>query len=224
MPASSDWMATVRQAGPRFVRLVANLQPTFHLRDVTALDRAFIAKHAVSAVLWDVDGTLMPHHDRLVAPGLAATLAELRGRLPQAILSNCGEARFLELGGIFPDLPILKGYQVEGRIVLRRLESGREVWKAGRSTIPRPAGSMAAVKKPSGELIDVSLDELAVDVALRPFALMVGDQHFTDIAGANLAGIRSVKVQTIGPRSFPLPIRCFHLFERALYRVMHHHR
>jgi hypothetical protein len=67
-------MATVRQAGPRFLRLVANLQPTFHLRDITALEGAFIATHAISAVLWDVDGTLMPHHDRLVAPGLAATL------------------------------------------------------------------------------------------------------------------------------------------------------
>jgi predicted HAD superfamily phosphohydrolase YqeG len=219
MPASSDWMATVRQAGPRFLRLLAKLQPTFHLCDITALDRAFIAKYAVSAVLWDVDGTLMPHHHRLVAPALEAALAELQGQLPQAILSNCGEARFLELGGIFPDLPVLKGYQVDGRVVVRRLENGRDLWKAEGSTIPRPAGSVAAVKKPSGELIDVALDELRVDVEQRALALMVGDQHFTDIAGANLAGIRSAKVQTIAPESFPLPIRCFHLFERVVYRI-----
>jgi predicted HAD superfamily phosphohydrolase YqeG len=223
MPAPSDWIATVRQAGPRFLSLLAKLQPTFHLRDITALDRAFIAKHAVSAVLWDVDGTLMPHHHRLVAPGLEATLAELRGHVPQAILSNCGDERFVELGGIFPDLPVLKGYLSEGRILLRRLERGRDLWKAGGSTIPRPAGSITAVKKPSGELIGVALDELAVDVERRALALMVGDQHFTDIAGANLAGIRSAKVQTIAPRSFPVAIRCFQLFERAVYRVIHDH-
>lgn len=163
----------------------------------------------------------MPHHHRLVDPGLGATLAELRGHVPQAILSNCGEARFRELGEIFPNLPILKGYQVEGRLVLRRLESGRELWRAGRSTIPQPGGSVLAVKKPSGELIDSALDELAVDVERRALALMVGDQHCTDIAGANLAGIRSAKVQTIAPGSFPLPIRCFHLFERAVYRLVH---
>ena len=221
LPAPSDWMTTVRQAGPRFLRLVAKLQPTFHLRDITALDRAFMAKHAVSAVLWDVDGTLMPHHDRFMAPALEATLAELRGQVPQAILSNCGEARFLELGGIFPDLPVLKGYQSDGRILLRRLERGRDLWKAGLSTIPRPAGSLTAVKKPSGELIGVALDELAVDLERRARALMVGDQHFTDIAGANLAGIRSAKVQTLAPGSFPLAIRCFHLFERTVYRIVH---
>jgi hypothetical protein len=89
--------------------------------------------------------------------------------------------------------------------VLRRLEKGRELWKNGRSTIPRPAGSMTAVKKPSGELIGIALDELAVDVERRSLSLMVGDQHFTDVAGANLAGIRSAKVQTIAPGSFPLP-------------------
>jgi len=221
MPASSAWITTALQAGPRFLNLLAELKPTFHLPDVTSLDLAFLAKHSVSALLWDVDGTLMPYHDRLVSPELAGALAALRGQVPQAILSNCGDARLLELAAIFDDLPVLKTYAVDGRIVMRRLERGRELWKAGGMHVQRPTGIMAAINKPSAELVRLVLEELEVEAERRPLALMVGDQHLTDVAGANLAGIRSAKVQTIAPRSFPLPIRCFHLFERSMYRVLH---
>ena len=192
----------------------------FHLRDITEIDRDFVARHAISALLWDVDGTLMPHHHRLIAPEMEAILASLQGYLPQAILSNCGETRFLELGQIFTGLPVLKGYRVDGRLVIPRLERGRDLWKMDRSTIPRPAGSMETLRKPSGELLELVLDELELEGDQRQLALMVGDQHLTDVAGANLARIRSAKVATIAPTSFPLPIRCFQLFERGLYRIM----
>ena len=221
MPAPNDWMTTVRQAGPRLLSLLGELKPTFHLQDITLLDRAFLAKHAVSALLWDVDGTLMPHHDRLVAPELEGALAALRGHVPQAILSNCGDARLLELGEIFGEIPVLKAYATDGRTVMRRLERGQELWKAGGVHVQRPTGTMVAIRKPSAELVRLVLEEIEVEVERRPLALMVGDQHFTDVAGANLAGIRSAKVRTLAPRSFPLPIRCFHLFERSIYRVLH---
>ncbi len=124
MPAPNEWMTTARQAAPRLLSLLGELKPTFHLQDITFLDRAFLAKHAVSALLWDVDGTLMPYHDRLVAPELEGALAALRGHVPQAILSNCDDTRLLELGAIFEDIPVLKAYAVDGRIVMRRLERG----------------------------------------------------------------------------------------------------
>jgi predicted HAD superfamily phosphohydrolase YqeG len=48
----------------------------------------------------------------------------------------------------------------------------------------------------------------------------VGDQYLTDIAGANLAGIRSIKVPTIGRRSFPLPVRFLQWSEELLFRTV----
>jgi predicted HAD superfamily phosphohydrolase YqeG len=209
--APPDWMTTTWQVLPRLVRLATRLEPTFHLPDVTALDRPFLERHGVTAVLWDVDGTLMAHHDREVATQLRPAFEALA--LPQAILSNCGEERFVELGTIFPALPVLKAYRTTGgTIVLRSLHRGEERWSGARpATPPRP------LKKPSAELIRLALERLATPAE---GALMVGDQYFTDIAGANLAGIRSVKVPTLLPRSFPWPIRSFQIAERALYRIV----
>jgi hypothetical protein len=69
---------------------------------------------------------------------------------------------------------------------------------------------MAAVKKPSGELIGIALDELAVEVERRALALMVGDQHFTDIAGANWRGFdpprSSRSGRELGERGAPWPV------------------
>jgi predicted HAD superfamily phosphohydrolase YqeG len=224
MAAPSDWLTTTRQALPRFFELVSKLKPTFHLPDITALNRAFVEEHKVAALLWDVDGTLMPHHDMGVASEFQATLKNLEANVPQAILSNCGEDRFHELGRIFPELPVLKAYRMPDRsVVLRALEQGSEQWSAGagqqRRTITRPVETLLPLKKPSAELIQFALDQLGSPPRERVF--MVGDQYFTDIAGANLAGIRSIKVPTFKPKSFPFPVRSFQLLERALYRLMH---
>jgi predicted HAD superfamily phosphohydrolase YqeG len=67
-------------------------------------------------------------------------------------------------------------------------------------------------------LIDAAIDEL--QAAPRSAVFMVGDQYFTDIAGANLAGIASVKVRTVHPESFPIAVRCLQQVERALFRVL----
>ncbi|HEV8124281.1 MAG TPA: HAD hydrolase-like protein [Gemmatimonadales bacterium] len=224
MAAPSDWITTTRQALPRFFKLVSKLKPTFHLPDITAVDQGFVEAHRVAALLWDVDGTLMPHHEMGVATEFQATLKNLEARIPQAILSNCGETRFSELGRIFPELPVLKAYKApNGRVVLRVLERGVERWSesAGkeRVAVEKPSGPLTPLKKPSAELIEFALDQLGAPPRERTF--MVGDQYFTDIAGANLAGIGSIKVPTFKPESFPLPVRSFQLFERAVYRLLH---
>jgi predicted HAD superfamily phosphohydrolase YqeG len=74
------------------------------------------------------------------------------------------------------------------------------------------------VRKPDAALIDAAIDEL--QAAPRSAVFMVGDQYFTDIAGANLAGIASVKVRTVHPESFPIAVRCLQQVERALFRVL----
>ena len=223
MAAPSDWFSTTKQALPQFFRLVSKLKPSFHLPDITALDADFVAAHGIAALLWDVDGTLMPHHDMSVAMEFQATLKNLEATVPQAILSNCGEDRLHELGRIFPELPVLKAYRTSNRTVVRILLRGNEQWSEGtggqRRSIDRPAETLMPLKKPSAELIEFALDQLGVHQRDRVF--MIGDQYFTDIAGANLAGIRSVKVPTFGPRSFPFPIRSFQLIERGIYRLFH---
>jgi predicted HAD superfamily phosphohydrolase YqeG len=224
MAAPDDWFTTTKQALPRFFELVSKLKPTFHLPDITAVDRRFVEDQNVAALLWDVDGTLMPHHDMGVASEFRATLANLESKIPQAILSNCGEIRFHELGRIFPELPVLKAYRgPDGGVVLRILHGGIERWSEGagatRRDVARPEGTLIALKKPSAELIELALEQLGSPPRDRVF--MVGDQYFTDIAGANLAGIGSIKVSTFKPKSFPFALRSFQLFERAVYRLLH---
>ncbi|MEO8199311.1 MAG: HAD hydrolase-like protein [Gemmatimonadota bacterium] len=224
MAAASDWVTTTRQALPRFFELIAKIKPTYHLEDITAIDAGFIDRHDIEALLWDVDGTLMPHHDMGVAAEFQATMKEVEKRtgIRQAILSNCGEVRFAELGRIFPELPVLKAYAApDGRTILRSLEGGVERWheRRGRTEIDVAAfrEKLTPIKKPSGELIEFALEQLGSPRPDRTF--MVGDQYFTDIAGANLAGIRSIKVPTFRPSSFPFAVRSFQILERFLYRL-----
>ncbi|MEO8294434.1 MAG: HAD hydrolase-like protein [Gemmatimonadota bacterium] len=167
----------------------------------------------------------MPHHDMGVAPEFQATLKEIERQtgIRQAILSNCGETRFGELGRIFPELPVLKAYvAADGQTFLRSGHRGVEAWsdRAGGTVddISSYRQHLRPLKKPSAELIEFALHQLGSPP--RDHVFMVGDQYFTDIAGANLAGIRSVKVPTFRPESFPFAVRTFQKLERLIYRVL----
>jgi predicted HAD superfamily phosphohydrolase YqeG len=225
MVAASDWVTTTRQSLPLFFELVSKLQPTHNLPDVRMIDERFIETHRVEALFWDVDGTLMPHHDMGVAPEFQSTLKRLSGRsdLRQVILSNCGETRFGELGQIFPEIPVMKAYtKVGGGAILRWLVEGVEHWSddvPGGDDLRPFKEKLRPIKKPSATLIELALAQIGSPPRDRVF--MVGDQYFTDIAGANLAGIKSIKVPTFQPASFPFPVRSFQLVERLLYRLMY---
>ncbi len=200
------------------------MRPTLSLADITALDDEFLALHDVSALLWDVDGTLMAYHYSGVAPELVAALFNLRGKVPQAILSNAGEARLEELATIFGDLPVLKGYRCEdASLVFRCLCGTDDRWSVNKGSIrvpvPRPGGRLTPLRKPSAELVEAALAELGVARDGRAF--MVGDQYLTDVAGANLAGIGSIKVRTVRPETFPIEIRWLQRVERAVFRLLH---
>jgi predicted HAD superfamily phosphohydrolase YqeG len=45
---------------------------------------------------------------------------------------------------------------------------------------------------------------------------MVGDQYWTDVAGANLGGIRSIRVPPIEPHTFPKTLRVLQAVEQRL--------
>jgi len=224
MPAlRDDWLSTLWQTAPRFLQLAGKLEPTVHVDDVTALDDRFLDEYAVSALLWDVDGTLMSHHGAGVPPRFEAVLVRLRNRIPQAVLSTCGEERFHQLATIFDGIPVFKGYRRDDATRVFRCRRGTvEHWIDGgsgaRSIAVQPAGRLSPVRKPDAGLIDAAVQELRAEP--RSGVFMVGDQYFTDIAGANLAGVRSVKVKTVAPESFPIAVRCLHRFERIIYRVL----
>ena len=224
---SATWMQTARRLLPRLARLSRQIRPTFHLDSVNDLSAGRLREWGVEAILWDVDGTLMAHHARRVDPGLAAGFEDLVGAagLRHAIVSNCQEARFAELGEIFPATPVMLGYETGAGAAFRVRRGPVESWRgpgaeAASSDDGRAPGDLRPIRKPSRRIVRAALEEL--DLADRPeAALMVGDQYFTDIASANLAGVRSVKVPTLHRASFPVPVRVSQRLEAVLYRLKH---
>lgn len=225
------WLRTARRILPRLVRLSGKLRPTFQLPSVAALSPEFLREERVSGVIWDVDGTLMPHHAHGVSPELRETVDRLfrEPGLRHAILSNCEGARLLELGRLFPNVPIIAGYETAHGDRFRVLTGESERWLASGvepsryEEIHRPQIDLLhsrPMRKPSAVLVEAALCALGLE-ARRERVLMVGDQHFTDVASANLAGIRSVKVPTLARGSFPIPVRLSQLAELGLYRILY---
>ncbi|MDE2944671.1 MAG: HAD hydrolase-like protein [Gemmatimonadota bacterium] len=221
----ATWMQTARRLIPRLASMSRRIRPTFHLDSVNGLSPGSLRDLGVEAVLWDVDGTLMAHHAGRVDPALAARFEDLLRApgLRHAIVSNCQEARFAELGEIFPAIPVMLGYETGAGAAFRVRRGPRESWRgpgaaAASSAGDGTPGALRPIRKPSRRLVRAALEELGV--ADRPgAALMVGDQYFTDIASANLAGVRSVKVPTLHRASFPAPVRWSQRLEAVLYRL-----
>lgn len=218
--ARNDWIRTTAQALPRFFELAGRMRPSVHLPDIRALDEEFLRTHDVRGLIWDVDGTLMPHHNLEIDEAFRETFDRLlrRNGLRHVILSNCGEERLAELGRIFPEVPVVKAYVGDPGPVARRLVGGRESWLDLEGRPVSPEG-LSPVKKPSALPIRLALREMEDPPPEQVF--MVGDQYFTDIAGANLGGVRSVKVPTWERASFPLVLRAFQRFESVLFRLLH---
>lgn len=214
MADKPGWVLTIRQTAPVAFRIARKLAPTYELAGVTEIDEHFLESHAIRGLIWDVDGTLTPYHAPAPTPEVLRHLERL-DRLPwlrQVILSNCGEERYAELGEIFPGLEILKVYESAGGRVFRRLLRGQEIWEGA-------AGSqhLRPLRKPSAALVEYAVRRLEVEAAE---AAMVGDQYWTDVAGANLAGVRSVKVPQLEPGSFPAIMRAFQRLESVLRRLV----
>ncbi|MBP6442696.1 MAG: HAD hydrolase-like protein [Gemmatimonadales bacterium] len=218
MASRQSPIGTIMQVLPKVGSVLRNLRPTWHLHSLDLLDPDFVARHRIKALIWDVDGTLTNFHDTTVADAASAflALATIPG-LQHAILSNAGEDRFRELGTIFPEISVLKGYWWQEAVALRQILRGEDSWTAVQVSDRVAAGAMP-LRKPHGELV------LAVTrhLGLAPQdVVMVGDQYFTDIAGANLAGVRSIKLPAIGPETLPPSIRMGQVVERLVYRLLH---
>src|SRR5690606_35023859 len=148
LAARQSPLGTIAQTLPRLGRVLGNLRPTWHLDSLEALDDAFVARHAIRAILWDVDGTLTTFHGPEVAPPARRFLALCHHPgLRHAILSNAAEARYRDLGTIFPEIPVLKGFRVAGEVAMRELRHGRDSWPAER-VAEVVAGGGVPLRKP----------------------------------------------------------------------------
>jgi predicted HAD superfamily phosphohydrolase YqeG len=222
MSGHTGWIHTARRVLPKFFKLSRRTAPTWRYDTVASIDPDALAKAGVDAILWDVDGTLMSHHAVEVDDAVRERFDELSSdpRFRHAIVSNCQLPRLRQLGAMFPETPVLLGFATLDGPAFRVMESGQEVrFGPGVDRLP-PAGSnevgegVTPIRKPAAELVDAALERIGF--AGRPDrAVMVGDQYFTDIVSANLAGARSIKVRTMDPSSFPIAVRWSQRFEKA---------
>ena len=217
MAARETPLGTFRQSLGRLPLLLRNMDPTWSLGSIAEIDPAFVARHRITGFIWDIDGTLTAYHARALLPEAVAPFAALAAipDLRHAILSNAPEWRVQELARMFPTLPVIRGYSHEGQVLARRLLGTTDSWTADELASRLAAGAVP-LRKPSADLVRLAVAELGVDLA---GAVMVGDQHFTDIAGANLAGVRSIKLPNPAASSFPGSIRVMQRVEAALYRL-----
>jgi len=202
--------------------LVRRMRPTWEIASLAALDAAFLRRERIEGLIWDVDGTLTGDRRPAVAPEVAVPFRDLLA-LPgirHVILSNAGEKRYRELGEIFPDVPILRAYDHAGTLLYRRVHRGADSWTPEELTRRAEAGARV-IRKPSAVLVDYAVSELGCG---REAVVMVGDQYLTDVAGASLAGVRSVKLPTLAPESFRLSVRLSQRLEQLTYAIFHSRR
>lgn len=212
-------LATFVQSAPRLLSLLPQMRPTWQLPSLNALDPGFVERHAITGIIWDVDGTLTGDRHPALAPEVEAPFRALLAldTLRHVVLSNAGEVRYRELGTIFPRMPILRGYAHGGAVLFRRLFQGADSWTA-EELATRLAEGARVIRKPSRLLVEYAVGELG---APKGGILMVGDQYLTDVAGANLAGVRSVKLPTLAPGSFRRSVRISQRIEALLYALLY---
>lgn len=211
--------STFVQTLPHLVTVVGEMRPTWHLESLAQVDAAFVKQHGIHGIIWDVDGTLTGDRRKKLhpqaEPGFQALLAT-RG-LKHCVLSNAGEERFVELGSILPDIPILRAYRNDGEMLYRRRLGAFDSWTP-QEVERRIADGAAVLRKPNGDLVKYAVKELDLK---RGDVVMIGDQYMTDIAGANMGGVRSIKVPTLAPDTFRTSVRISQRIELGIYAVVY---
>ena len=215
----SSSFTTFLQVAPRLLSVVRHMRPTWHLPSLAAVDAAFVRAHTIGGIIWDVDGVLTGDRRPTLeaeAEGPFRALVAMPD-LAHVVLSNAGEERYRQLGEMFPEVPILRGYKLKAETLFRRLHRGRDSWTAAELE-HRLASGARVIRKPSAALVDYAVRDLGCEKAA---VVMVGDQYLTDVAGANLGGVRSIKLPTLARGTFRWPVRLSQQLEVLLYAVLH---
>ena len=210
---------TFVQVVPRLASLVGEMRPTWRVQSLAEVTPTFLRANGVRGLIWDVDGTLCGDRRRELLPESAGPFNALLADegLSHVILSNASEERFLQLGEMFPTLPILRGYVLHGELLFRKISRGTDCWTS-EELAARLAAGAHVVRKPSAELVELALRELSCS---KDEAVMIGDQYLTDVAGANLAGVRSIKLPTLAPGTFRRTVRLGQIAENMVYALAH---
>ena len=213
-PPRFDWVRTVLHAAGQLPQLLTALEPMEALPGVEAMTPDFLRANRIVGIIWDLDGTLTAHGASEIHPRVKANVTHLLQieELQNVVLSNARSPRLRTLSASLPGIPFVKGYQADRNLTFRIFQDGEESWTSGVEC------ETAAVRKPDSRLVEFAVRQTGV--TSRDRIAFVGDQHFTDIAPANLAGLLSVKVPTLEPASFPLPVRALQLAERAVSAVV----
>jgi len=212
-------LTTFVQVAPRLASLVGKMRPTWRVRSLAEVTPDFLRAKGIGGLIWDVDGTLTGDRRRELIPACAAPFRALLddATLRHVILSNASEERFLQLGELFPTIPILRGYVLRGRLLFRKIARGFDCWTREDLAAQLAAGAHV-VRKPSAALVELAVRELACG---KDEVAMIGDQYLTDVAGANLGGIRSIKLPTLAPETFRRSVRAGQIVESLLFAIAH---
>lgn len=188
------------------------------MADVRGITPEYLADRNLRGVIWDVDGTLMEYHANDIASEFRQEVRALfrHPDFSHAILSNCGDERFLALGKMFPEIPVVRSYAVGEERIDRVFRDGQDSFAPGELEALYARGARQ-VRKPDGELIFLAMREM--NLVDPQGVVMVGDQYLTDVASANLAGARSIKVPAWARHTFPLPVKLSQDFEALLFRL-----
>ncbi len=190
-----------------------NLTPDLHVTTINEVTPALLSELGIEALIWDVDSTLMPHHDQQLHADLAGAYNDLKD-YEQVILSNSSMRRYRELGTIFPGRPVLRMYHnKEGRVMYQKLHKGRSYIgiDSGGHTEFAYVGSMVhgvseeehnlegykKLPKPDERLIQYGMR--VMDVHDTSKVAMIGDRRTTDISGGNQAGVFTILVDPFKP-------------------------
>jgi predicted HAD superfamily phosphohydrolase YqeG len=210
---------TFSQVVTRLPSIMRQMRPTWHVSTLGVVDAAFVAKHGIKGMIWDVDGTLTGDRQPRLVPEAEAAFHHLMAHatLRHVVLSNAGEERFTQLGGMFPMMPILRAYTLGNQVLYRKLQGTRDTWSKDELERQLAAGA-AVIRKPNAILVDYTAKELGL---AKGDIVMIGDQYLTDVAGANLGGVRSLKLPTLAPETFRTSVKLSQRFELALYGLLH---
>lgn len=204
---------------PRLASVLSRMRPTWHLAALREVNDAFLAKHGIRGIIWDVDGTLTgdrkPALDPRAAPAFRAL--EAMSGLGHVVLSNAGEERYAELSAIFPAMPILRAYTKGETVLYRRRRGPDDSWTTAELERQLAEGARV-IRKPSRVLTEYAVQSLALP---KDAALMIGDQYLTDVAGANFGGVRSVKLPTLARETFRYSVRFSQRLEQILYVLLY---
>lgn len=219
LASGSSVFSTLVQVWPRLISLIGRMPPTWQVRSLAEVTPAFLRARDVRGLIWDVDGTLTGDGRRDILPEAAAPFHALLAEadIRHVILSNASERRFLQLGEMFPEIPLLRGYVHGSATLFRTLHRGVESGTADQLA-QRLADGAYVLRKPSAELIGYAVRELRCE---REQVVMVGDQYLTDVAGANLGGIRSIKLPTLAPETFRRTVRLGQIVEQVIFALVH---